>query len=327
MALIEHKSFKSPLWQFNGHLQTIAPTLLRKPLIENIRRERIETPDDDFLDLDWHEQNSNKLVILSHGLEGDSQRQYILGMVKAFKLAGYDCLAWNYRGCSGEVNRQMKYYHSGATYDLETVINYALELKKYEEIVLIGFSLGGNLTLKYLGEQGANHPSEISKALTFSVPLDLSSSCRQISKPQNTIYARRFLKSLLQKARIKEGLLRDHFDLEALKKISTLSEFDNLITGPLHGFKDAQDYYAQCSAKHFVEDIRVPTLVINAWNDPFLPHACYPKHLFKDNRRVHLEIPPNGGHCGFESKENPEGLYWSELRAVEYIRQRQLKFA
>jgi uncharacterized protein len=327
MALIEHIPFKSPLWQFNGHLQTIAPSLFRKPEGLNARRERILTADEDFLDLDWHEQGSSKLLILSHGLEGDSSRQYILGMVKAFKLAGYDCLAWNYRGCSGEINKQLRYYHSGATDDLEEVIQHALQQNKYEEIVLIGFSLGGNLTLKYLGEKGANHPAEITKAMAFSVPLNLSASCRHISRPSNMIYSRRFLNTLLQKAQAKHQLMSDKIDIERLKTIRTLHEFDDVVTGPIHGFQDAEDYYSQCSSIYFIENIRVPTLVVNALNDPFLPHACYPKHVFKDHRKVHFETPPNGGHCGFETQKTSNDLYWSEQRAVEYVTEKKMSFA
>src|SRR5690349_18377924 len=159
--------YSPPLFLFSPHLETIFPALLRRVDLKSYTRERITTPDNDFLDLDWLKQDSHKLVILSHGLEGNSTRPYIKGMAKALFEEGYDILAWNFRGCSEEMNKQLRFYHSGATDDLDVVVKHAAE-KKYDEIFLVGFSLGGNLTLKYLGEQASS--SKIKKAVAISVP-------------------------------------------------------------------------------------------------------------------------------------------------------------
>ena len=182
MPNIQKSDYQAPFWLINGHFQSIFPSVFRKVKGIQYQRERIQTPDDDFLDLDWSVINqNNKLVILSHGLEGDASRQYMTGMVKIFNEAGYDCLAWNFRSCSGEMNLTTRFYHSGATDDLDLVIKHA-NSKGYDHINLIGFSLGGNLTLKYLGEQQRNKPIEVKKAVVFSVPMHLRSEERRVGK-------------------------------------------------------------------------------------------------------------------------------------------------
>ena len=291
------------------------PSLLRTVKAPHYRRERIRTPDDDFLDLDWLQQNSDKLVILSHGLEGNSSRAYIRGMAKAFFDRGFDVLAWNYRGCSEEMNRQVRFYHSGATDDLDVVVRHAV--KSYREISLIGFSLGGNLTLKYLGERGNTVSPTIKKAIVFSVPMDLHTSCLKISHPVNWIYARRFLTSLKKKVSQK-AMTRREINVQGLDRINNLLEFDDRYTAPIHGFSDALHYYRECSAVGFVQAITTPSLIVSALNDPFLTPECYPADLLKDHPFVALEIPSRGGHVGF-SLFNKNGLYWSELRALEFI--------
>lgn len=284
------------------------------------RRERIDTPDGDFLDLDWCKAPapSTRLVLMSHGLEGDSHRTYMKGMVRAFSLQNWDVLTWNYRGCSGENNRLIKAYHSGATYDLDTVVKHALALNAYTEIVMIGFSLGGNLTLKYLGEQGALLPKVIQKSVVFSAPIDLASCADEISKPHNFVYAKRFLRTLKQKLKAKIALYSESFDADIMQQIKTLRDFDNLYTAPIHGFENAQDYYEKCSARHFLDTITVPTLIVNAWNDSFLAPACYPKAQVEQLDKVFLEIPAKGGHCGFTPAKKSE-FYWSEQRALEFV--------
>ena len=189
-------SYTPPLLLFNKHLETIFPSVARKIALVPYQRERITTPDQDFLDLDWLKQGSSKLIILSHGLEGNSSRPYVRGMAKAGFVKGYDILAWNYRGCSEEMNRQLRFYHSGATEDLDTVIAHSQSVG-YREIYLIGFSLGGNITLKYLGERKVS--ALLKKAVVFSVPMDLHASCKKISMPGNRIYANRFFAEFKRK--------------------------------------------------------------------------------------------------------------------------------
>jgi predicted alpha/beta-fold hydrolase len=308
-------TYTPPFFLFSPHLETIFPALLRRVSIKPYTRERISTPDNDFLDLDWLQQGSDKLVIISHGLEGNSSRAYIKGMAKVFFSNNYDVLAWNYRGCSEEMNRQLRFYHSGATDDLNTVINHAIDQKYYKNISVIGFSLGGNITLKYLGERTPR--TEIKKGVAISVPMDLRTSCEKISRPSNRIYASRFIKSLKKKI-ITKAALMPGLDTSGIDKIKTLLEFDNRYTAPLHGFKDAVDYYTRCSAINFVNNITTPTLIINTQNDPFLSPECFPSDLLKDHKHVHLEILLRGGHVGF-TQFNKNGLYWSEQRAMEFI--------
>lgn len=307
--------YKAPTLLFGSHLETIFPSLFRKVEGITYSRERVTTPDHDFLDLDWLRQGSKKLVIISHGLEGNSDRAYVRGMAKIFFNYGFDVLAWNYRGCSGEMNRKIRFYHSGATDDLDFTIRHTASLG-YDEINLVGFSLGGNLTLKYLGEKGDALNPIIKKAATFSVPLNLKTSCEKISAPSNWIYSQRFLKSLKKKVVDKSKLISE-INTEPLDRIKTLLEFDNVYTAPLHGFRDAVDYYDQCSAIRFLSNIKRPTLVVNALNDPFLSPDCYPTN-FANQPYLTFEYPNRGGHVGF-SLFAKNGLYWSELRALHFI--------
>jgi len=310
-------NYTPPFFLFNAHLETIYPSLLRKVSLQPYQRERIATPDNDFLDLDWLKQHSSKLIIISHGLEGNTQRAYIKGMARAGYQQGYDILAWNYRGCSEEMNKTLRFYHSGATDDLATVAGYAHSLGQYQEIYLVGFSLGGNLLLKYLGEE-RSRPVSLKKAATFSVPLDLLASCEKISQPSNWLYSQRFLKSLRKKVLYKSKKMNG-LDINGLRKIKTLYQFDDHYTGPIHGFKNALDYYHQCSAIRFVQHITLPTIVINAANDPFLSPECYPHQLLKDHPYVSFESPENGGHVGF-AQFNKNGHYWSEEQALKFFR-------
>lgn len=307
--------YTPPRFLFSSHLETIFPALLRRVTIQPYTRERIATPDDDFLDLDWLTQNTDKLVIISHGLEGDSHRAYIKGMAKVFFNNGYDALAWNYRGCSEEMNRQLRFYHSGATDDLNVVVDHAIDKKHYKHIFLVGFSLGGNITLKFLGEKRPR--PEVKRGVAISVPLDLRTSCEKISRPSNWIYANRFVKSLKRKILIKAAMMPG-LDVTGIKRIKTLLQFDNRYTAPLHGFNDAIDYYTRCSSIHFLKDIKIPTLIVNTLNDPFLSKECFPSERLKDHQYIHLEILLRGGHVGF-TQFNKNGLYWSEQRAFSFI--------
>jgi len=315
MPLLQSSTYQRPKYLFNGHLETVYPAIFRKLELIPTQKERIETHDGDFLEIDWHQRGNSKLVVISHGLEGNSSRAYILGMAKEALNNGFDVLAWNYRGCGEELNRKAIFYHSGATYDLDTIIHHAS--KKYEEIFLIGFSLGGNLTLKYLGEKRERTP-KIKKGVAISVPLDLGSSCDQISKTAFGLYTKRFLKTLRQKVEKKAKLFPAEFDLTKFSTIQTLRDFDDTFTGPLHGFGDAEEYYQTNSSLQFLSGISIPTLVLNAKNDPFLSPSCYPIELANKLDQVYFEFPKHGGHVGFMSADSEKRLY-SESRAVEFI--------
>lgn len=319
-------SYRPPAYLLgSGHLQTIVPALLRRVPDVAYRRERIELPDGDFLALDWAAAAgplptpppAGKLAIISHGLEGSSARAYIRGMARALTRAGLDALAWNYRSC-GEPNRLLRSYHLGDTGDLHHVIGHALATGRYEHLYLTGFSAGGNVTLKYLGENAARVPAAVRRAAVFSVPTDLKASSLHFARPQNQVYLRRFLKSLRQKIRDKAALLPGEVDLTGLEDLRDFPEFDDRYTAPMHGFASAEEYYAQASSGHYLAGIRVPTLLVNAQNDPFLPPACFPRAEAAASEFVFLETPADGGHVGF-AEGRPDGLYYSERRAVEFL--------
>jgi len=311
-------SYSPPFLMKNGHVQTIFPSLFRR--IDGVcyKRERIRTADDDFLDLDWSTQNHSKLAILSHGLEGCSSRSYIKGMARALNDNGWDALAWNYRSCSGEPNHQLRSYHNGVTDDLAWVIDHAGKKRPYQQIALIGFSLGGNLTLLHIGRETPN--PMISKAVVFSVPCDLASSAQTLAKPANVLYMKRFLKMLHQKVREKKQLMPERIDDTGFDQIKNFKDFDDRYTAPIHGFTDARDYWTKCSSKPFIPDIRIPTLIVNAVNDPFLPEACYPFKEAESNQHITLLTPESGGHVGFVCF-NRQNLYWSEKTAVRFLNQ------
>jgi predicted alpha/beta-fold hydrolase len=316
MPLVE-SDYQPPLGFRNGHWQTIYASLFRRVPDVVYRREQIDTPDDDFLDLDWVKTGADRVVILSHGLEGSTQRSYIRGMARALSQCRWDVIAWNYRGCGGTPNRQLRSYHSGATEDLEVVVQHALAME-YEQVALVGFSLGGNLTLKYLGERGAELDSRICAAATFSVPTDLDAGSAHLDGRSNWIYAKRFLVNLREKVRQKRTQYPDALPGYDEAAITSLRAFDDCYTAPLHGFADAADYYAQSSSKPFIADIAVPTLIVNAADDPFLPEACYPVGETRDHPHVFLETPARGGHVGFVAF-HPDKMFWSEQRAIGFL--------
>jgi predicted alpha/beta-fold hydrolase len=279
--------------------------------------EVIPTADNDELHLDWYRQGSDRLAIISHGLEGHSRRPYVLGLARALMSQGWDVLAWNFRSCGGVMNRQPRFYHSGATGDLGCVVDHALQ-HGYKSVCLSGFSMGGNLTLLYLAEQGERTDSRISGAVAFSVPCDLAGSADTLAKADRKIYMRRFLKDLHEKMAEKATTFPDLIDVSGFSSIRSFHEFDDRYTAPLHGFRDAQDYWAQCSALYRLKDIRVPALMVNAADDPFLSARCFPESRRVLGQHVCLEVPRWGGHVGFVEHAEP-GRYWSERRAVAFI--------
>jgi predicted alpha/beta-fold hydrolase len=309
-------SYSPAWWLRNGHFQSIYPSLFRKLDDRSFVRERIETPDNDFLDLDWICSGHKRLVVLTHGLEGHSRRPYMLGMAAA-AMKSWDVLSWNFRSCGGEPNRHLASYHSGATHDLETVINYAIS-KSYKEIALVGFSIGGNKTLKYLGMLGEALSSKILGAVVFSVPCDLSSSSKQLALRKNTLYMKNFLNSLKQKLKEKQNSYPNDIDLKSFSKIKNFYDFDSQFTAPMNGFESAEEYWSKSSSKQYIEYIKVPTLMVSAKNDPFLTPECFPYELAGRNSMLTLETPEFGGHVGFMSI-NKNKRYWSELRAMEYL--------
>jgi predicted alpha/beta-fold hydrolase len=310
-------TYNPPFLFKNGHFSTIYAGIIRKINDFEQKRERIELPDGDFLDLDWSisATPTKKVAIIIHGLEGNAQRAYIAGSAKEFNANGYDACAINLRTCSGEMNRLFRSYNSGATEDLDAVIQHILKSKSYAEIYLKGFSLGGNLTMKYLGED-RDHPKEIKAAMAVSVPCDLHSSCKELLKPKNMPYAIRFKKNLVRKLKEKQKKYPEKISDDDIKNVITLKDFDDIYTSRAHGFKDALDYYEQCSSLQFLPHIKIPTLLLNAQNDSFLGPECFPKKEAEQNNKLYLEISKYGGHVGFQGSKN---ITYSEKRVIKFF--------
>lgn len=318
MPLLHHSTYRPPMFLANPHLQTVVPSIFRKVTGVEYCRERITTPDGDFIDLDWSTGHAGRAAIVLHGLEGSSERAYVLGMVKALNRGGWDAIAFNFRGCSGEINRTARFYHSGDTADLDRVVSHVAARGDYSELALVGFSLGGNVTLKYLGERGAHVLPLISGAAVFSVPCDLSSSAAKICGPGNRLYLKRFLRMLGEKVRMKAALMPDRISAQGYHEIKDFKQFDDRYTAPLHGFDSAEDYWRRASSKPFLENIVVPTLLVSAADDPFLAAECYPRAEAARSPAFFLEVPEAGGHVGFIAI-NERKEYWSESRAVAFL--------
>ncbi|MEX1049551.1 MAG: alpha/beta fold hydrolase [Akkermansiaceae bacterium] len=321
MPLIGDSSYRAPSWLPGGHLQTVFPALFRRLPHVTTRRERLELSDGDFVDLEWAEQGRPRLAILSHGLEADTRTDYIQGMAAALIRHGWDVLAWNFRGCGGDPNRLLRMYHSGATEDLHEVISHVLARHPAEAVDLVGFSLGGNLILKYLGECPAALPPRLHRAAAFSVPCDLACSSRQLALRSNRLYMERFLRKMRAKVRAKDLMFPGQLELAGLRRIRSFQDFDDRFTAPLHGFRDAADYWARNSCRQFLPAIRLPTLLVNARNDPFLGPGCYPFEEAAASECFHFEAPAAGGHVGF-SPPRGAGEYWSETRAIGFLAER-----
>lgn len=318
MPLLDSSAYHPPGFLRSGHLQTLLPTLFRKLPHPGYARERIETPDGDFIDLDWlRTTHPDRLVVISHGLEGNSHQNYVVGMAGAFRDAGWNVLAWNFRGCSGEENRKLQTYHSGATHDLETVLRHAMQSERCSTVALVGFSLGGNLTLKYLGDRGAELDSRIRVAVGISVPCELEDSAIRLERRENRLYMARFMRLLRQKIHRKALHFPYEIDPHPFMRMTTFREFDDAYTAPVHGFASAEDYWHRCSCNRVINRIVVPTLLLNARDDPFLTPSCYPRDTATESAFLTLDMPEHGGHVGFMSPPGSR-YHWSELRAVAF---------
>lgn len=318
MPLIRKSSYPgAPFYQFNGHLQTIVPAFRPLKDIPPYERERLELPDGDFLDLDWIDRQSKKLVVLSHGLEGNSDRRYIRAMAKTFAGKGWDILAWNCRSCSGEMNRNLRLYNHGEIEDIGSVIAHALRTKNYEEVVLIGFSMGGSISLKYTGVNADVLPDVIKKVIAFSTPVDLGSSVGLLDQRQNAFYRYRFMRSLKAKLTEKDKQYPGVIDLSNFERVQQWTDFDEFFSAPINGYDSAQDFYYKASAIHFMNAINIPTLLVNAKNDPILSPECYPTSFCENHPFIYLEQPKEGGHVGFSLGRNTDS--WAEIRALEFV--------
>lgn len=309
--------YRPPRWLRGPHVQTLWPSLFRRVTGLAWERERLELADGDFLDLDWSRTGGRRLAVVAHGLEGDSRRAYVSGLARALNRRGWDVVAWNLRGCSGEPNRLARSYHSGASEDLAAVVMRTRPMG-YAATAVTGFSLGGNLTLKFLGE-GNPAASEVSAGAAISVPCDLRGAALRLAEPDCALYLRRFLRTMIVRMEAKHRRFGNSFPAVDRGRIHDFRDFDDAFTAPLHGFLSAEDYWARCSALRFLSGIQAPVLILNAADDPFLSPGCYPYESAQQNPRLTLEVPQHGGHVGFVGGGRFPGEYWSEWRVAEFL--------
>ena len=313
-------------WVPGGHLQTLWGKLVRRaPRIET-RVERWPTPDGDEIELRRLDApdaaaDTPRLLLL-HGLEGTIDSMYLLGTLAEARARRWAADVLIFRTCNGEMNRARRMYHSGETTDLDFVVRRLADLHPRQPLVLAGFSLGGNVLLKWLGEQGTNVPPQLRAAATVSVPYDLERGSRFIERGFAQVYGRYFLRTLRAKARAKLRLFPGLFDPAALDRARTLFEFDEAVTAPVHGFRNANDYYSSSSSLQFLASVQRPTLLVSARNDPFLPSEVLDSvaDVTRSNPNVHVEFHELGGHVGFVSGLNPfRPRYYAEWRVVDFL--------
>jgi predicted alpha/beta-fold hydrolase len=307
-----------PRWLRGSHLQTIYPALLPRPALA-FRRERWDTPDGDFVDLDWVDgQLGSPLVVLFHGLEGSSRSHYALALMREVRRRGWHGVVHHFRGCSGEPNRLPRAYHSGDTAEADWALRRIKARFPDVPVHAAGVSLGGNLLLKWLGENGHAARAVVARAAAVSAPLDLMASGAALEEGFNRFYTRYFLESLKPKAL---GVLARHpelFDRAPLASARTMREFDDAFTAPVHGFRDTDDYWTRASSKPWLDRIEVPTLVLNARNDPFLPERALPEPADVSDW-VTLEFPSEGGHVGFCTGPFPGRIDWMPRRLLAFL--------
>ena len=311
----------------NGHFNTVYSHFLCKVESLPFSRERYHHPQGFALFLDWLKAENDRLVIFCHGLESSSNARYIQTMGQHFLASGYDVLAWNLRNCAeGEPFEKNAHYHSGISEDLDLVIEHVLSDNHYKEIVLVGFSMGGNIMLKYLGEKGGNVSSLIKRAVAVSTPVDLLSCSYVLLKLPNRVYGNNFLKTILNKIRIqRDDVAELGLNVDKILQSKNLREFDDAFTAPFHGFDSEDDYYISCSALPLLPNITIPTLLLSALDDPMLTPECYPEVNQINNPLVKAVYTQHGGHVGFYTPSD-EGIGWMEQQAFRFLAESEIPF-
>ncbi|MEE9409064.1 MAG: alpha/beta fold hydrolase [Polaribacter sp.] len=312
----------SPTLPFrNSHFNTMYRPLFMKDTCTYARK-RVTTWDHDFIDLDFSLVGSKTLVVLIHGLEGSSESKYITSTSNHLNDIGLDAVCFNLRGCSGEDNLQLPTYHSGKTEDVDFIINHLLENYDYENIILVGYSLGGNLTLKYLGENTSNLSTKIKGGIAVSVPIHIASAEIEMDKLKNKLYMEVFFKTMKNKVLEKAHKFPEYqLDKDKLFKATKFKHLEYLYTVPVFGFESPEDYWEKASSKQYVSNIDRPALLINAKDDTFLSKECFPFEEAKSSDYFHLEVPDYGGHVGFMSSFKPSENRWLENRIARFIKE------
>ncbi len=317
-------TYRAPGWLPGGHAQTIYPLLIRPDPLP-YHRDRWETPDGDFIDLDWNVvpsasngADTRPLLVLFHGLEGSSVSHYAITLMRAATAIGWSGVVVNFRGCSGESNRLPRAYHSGDSDEIDWILRRLRALCPTRPCYAVGVSLGGNALLKWLGERQAGAGDCLRAAAAISAPLDLTACGHHLARGFNRIYTQYFLRTLKRNATEKLRRYPGLFDERRMSAANSLYEFDDVVTAPLHGFAGADDYWRKASSKPWLTGIRLPTLVLNAQNDPFLPAQALPLAR-QAAASVRLEFPRQGGHVGFVTGSLPGRLDWLPQRLLHFF--------
>ena len=332
--------YHRPWWYRGAHLQTLWGPFFRQRSAPPLRRERVETPDGDFLDLDWladvgaesaapghaprATRGSAPLVLILHGLEGSSRSHYALGLQRETVALGLDGVVINFRSCSGELNRAARLYHSGETSDLDWVVATLIARAPERRLGLVGVSLGGNVVLKWLGERGEAAPSQAVAAAAISTPFDLGACAGMLDRGlPRALYTTAFLRTMKAKVRAKAPLYDGRVDMREALGARTFTEYDRAVTAPLYGFADERDYWTRSSSGRHLTGIRRPCLLINAINDPFMPPSALPRDAVATSPWLEALFPAEGGHAGF--LEGPLGRRsWAERQALAFLHRRLL---
>lgn len=322
----EGLAFHAPAWIRSGHAQTIGGRLLRKTTGVSFRKERLDTPDGDFLDLEYATvdglplNDDAPLVLKLHGLEGSAHSGYSVELARALAQRGIRSVGLNFRSCGGEMNRAARFYHSGETGDVALVLDHLLRVTPAGRLGALGFSLGGNVLLKYLGEQAGAGRDKLAAAVAVSVPYDLSACADRMSEGAARVYAAFFLRSLRAKVRAKEALLQGTCKVGDVLRARKVRDFDQALTAPLHGFADADEYYRLSSAGQFLNAIAVPTLLIHSMDDPIAVAEVIPHDTIAANSHLETAFTASGGHVGFVAGPGPWApSFWAEERGAEFL--------
>ncbi len=314
-------AYRAPAWLPGGNLQTLYPALLAHRPVVTYRRERWNTPDGDFIHLDWTTapaRNNAPLVVLFHGLEGSSNSHYARALMYAIEQRGWRGVVMHFRGCSGELNRLPRAYHSGDSAEIDWVLRRLQVQHPDRPLYAVGVSLGGNALLKWLGEQGMSAAVVLRAAAAVSAPVDLHAAGNALERGFNMAYTKNFLWTMKRRSLARLAAHPRLFDAQKMLATRTLREFDNLITAPLHGFRDVDDYYDRASSKPLLVKITVPTLLLNARNDPFLPAVVLPDAGAMSTAII-ADFPETGGHVGFVSGAFPGSLHWLPQRLLDFF--------
>lgn len=310
--------FKPAWWCRNPHLQTLWATLVHRRPRLHLRRERLELPDGDFVDLDWTTGNAHgPIVVLLHGLEGSSNSKYALGMLRALEARGWRALVMHFRGCSGEPNRLTRRYHSGETGDVAYLIETLARREPQTPLAVIGYSLGGNVLLKWLGETGR---APIRVAVAVSVPFLLADCAARMERGFSRVYQWALVRRLKRSVESERRRVPLQLRMTNLSALRTFRDFDEHVTAPLHGFADADDYYTRSSSRQYLLRIAVPTLIVHCRDDPFMTEAAIPA-ANELSPAIDFELHERGGHVGFVAGAWPwRARYWLEQRIPDFLR-------